>query len=70
LCRRSVPEADYTVASVPERQVVRAYGGRVRIAGDPKRHTTTGLIAGMLRRYGARVPGAGRPAAGGAVRRG
>ncbi len=45
---------DYTVASVPEALAVRAYGGRVRIAGDPKRHATTGLIAGMLRRFGAR----------------
>jgi len=75
LLRRLRPDiqckgTDYTVATVPERQVVRAYGGRVRIAGDPKRHATTGLIAGMLRRFGAGAPGAGRPAAGGAARRG
>ncbi|MBI1951406.1 MAG: adenylyltransferase/cytidyltransferase family protein [Acidobacteria bacterium] len=61
---------DYTVASVPERQVVRAHGGRVRIAGDPKRHATTGLIAGLLRRFGAGAPGSPRPAAGAALRRG
>jgi D-glycero-beta-D-manno-heptose 1-phosphate adenylyltransferase len=40
---------DYTRASVPERQVVRSYGGRVAIAGDPKRHSTTDLIARIRR---------------------
>ena len=36
---------DYTPATVPERDVVRRYGGRVRIAGDRKRHASTDLIA-------------------------
>jgi rfaE bifunctional protein nucleotidyltransferase chain/domain len=36
---------DYTEATVPERDVVRAYGGRVRIAGDPKDHSTRDLMA-------------------------
>lgn len=36
---------DYTEASVPERDVVLAYGGRVMIAGDPKDHSTRDLIA-------------------------
>jgi rfaE bifunctional protein nucleotidyltransferase chain/domain len=36
---------DYTAAGVPERDVVRSYGGRTRIVGDPKRHATTALIA-------------------------
>ncbi len=36
---------DYTVDSVPEREIVRAYGGRVAIVGDPKDHDTRRLIA-------------------------
>jgi D-glycero-beta-D-manno-heptose 1-phosphate adenylyltransferase len=36
---------DYTVASVPEREVVASYGGRTAIVGDPKEHATTDLIA-------------------------
>src|SRR5512136_1488352 len=35
---------DYTVESVPEGEIVRAYGGRVAIAGDPKDHSTRDLI--------------------------
>jgi len=36
---------DYTTDSVPERDVVRSYGGEVAIAGDPKDHSTTEIIA-------------------------
>ena len=36
---------DYTVDSVPERNVVRAYGGRTAIVGDPKDHSTRDLFA-------------------------
>ena len=36
---------DYTVDSVPEREVVRAYGGRTAIVGDPKDHSTRDLLA-------------------------
>src|SRR4029077_20853761 len=36
---------DYTPGSVPERDVVAAYGGRTAIVGDPKDHATTELIA-------------------------
>jgi rfaE bifunctional protein nucleotidyltransferase chain/domain len=36
---------DYTPESVPEREVVRSYGGRVAIVGDPKRHATRELLA-------------------------
>jgi rfaE bifunctional protein nucleotidyltransferase chain/domain len=36
---------DYSADSVPERDVVRGYGGRTRIVGDPKRHATTSLLA-------------------------
>jgi rfaE bifunctional protein nucleotidyltransferase chain/domain len=36
---------DYTEETVPERDVVRSYGGRVAIVGDPKRHDTRALLA-------------------------
>ncbi len=36
---------DYTVDSVPEREIVRSYGGRVAIVGDPKDHDTSRLLA-------------------------
>ena len=35
---------DYTVATVPERDTVLAYGGRIAIVGDPKQHATRDLI--------------------------
>lgn len=35
---------DYSVDSVPERDAVAAYGGRVAIVGDPKNHSTTDII--------------------------
>jgi len=57
LLRRLRPDVqckgtDYTRASVPERGVVRSYGGRVAIVGDPKRHATTDLIARIRRLAG------------------
>ena len=36
---------DYTVESVPERDIVKAYGGRTAIVGDPKDHSTRDLLA-------------------------
>jgi rfaE bifunctional protein nucleotidyltransferase chain/domain len=36
---------DYTVDTVPEREVVRSYGGRVAVVGDPKNHSTRDLLA-------------------------
>jgi rfaE bifunctional protein nucleotidyltransferase chain/domain len=36
---------DYTTETVPEREVVRAYGGQVAIVGDPKDHSSSELIA-------------------------
>lgn len=39
---------DYTEESVPERETVRSYGGRVAIAGDPKNHSTKDLIQIIL----------------------
>lgn len=35
---------DYTPETVPERDVVRSYGGRVAIVGDPKQHDTRELL--------------------------
>ena len=35
---------DYTVDSVPEREIVRQYGGRTAIVGDQKNHSTRDLI--------------------------
>jgi bifunctional ADP-heptose synthase (sugar kinase/adenylyltransferase) len=35
----------YTEDTVPERDVVRAYGGRIAIVGDPKDHSTRDLLA-------------------------
>jgi rfaE bifunctional protein nucleotidyltransferase chain/domain len=36
---------DYTVDTVPERDVVRSYGGQVAIVGDPKDHSTSAIVA-------------------------
>jgi rfaE bifunctional protein nucleotidyltransferase chain/domain len=35
---------DYTVETVPERETVLAYGGRIAIVGDPKDHSTSDLL--------------------------
>jgi rfaE bifunctional protein nucleotidyltransferase chain/domain len=40
---------DYTVESVPEREVVEAYGGRTAIVGDPKAHSTRDFLARLRR---------------------
>lgn len=47
---------DYTRESVPEGATVRAGGGEVAIAGDPKTHSTRDLIALIVERFAA--PGA------------
>jgi len=39
-----VKGTDWTADAVPERAAVEAYGGRILIAGDPKTHSSTGLI--------------------------
>jgi rfaE bifunctional protein nucleotidyltransferase chain/domain len=36
---------DYTVDTVPEREVVRSYGGSVAIVGDPKDHSTSEILS-------------------------
>jgi rfaE bifunctional protein nucleotidyltransferase chain/domain len=35
---------DYTTETVPEREIVKEYGGKVAIVGDPKDHSSTNLI--------------------------
>jgi rfaE bifunctional protein nucleotidyltransferase chain/domain len=40
-----VKGTDYTSETVPERALVEGFGGRTVIAGDPKDHSTTELIA-------------------------
>ena len=38
---------DYTADTVPEREIVKAYGGRVEIVGDPKDHSSTELLSAV-----------------------
>ena len=38
---------DYTADSVPEAELVKAYGGKVVIVGDPKDHSTTAVLRRM-----------------------
>jgi len=40
---------DYTEETVPERETVLSYGGRIAIVGDPKSHSTTDLIRAIAR---------------------
>jgi rfaE bifunctional protein nucleotidyltransferase chain/domain len=42
---------DYTVETVPERDVVAEWGGETVICGDPKDHATTDLVAEILKRF-------------------
>jgi D-glycero-beta-D-manno-heptose 1-phosphate adenylyltransferase len=42
---------DYTVETVPERETVRSYGGRVAIVGDSKMHSTRDLIETIVARF-------------------
>jgi D-glycero-beta-D-manno-heptose 1-phosphate adenylyltransferase len=41
---------DYTEETVPERDVVRSYGGRVAIVGDPKDHSTSEILKKVSRK--------------------
>jgi rfaE bifunctional protein nucleotidyltransferase chain/domain len=57
LVRRLRPDVqakgtDYTEDSVPERESVRAVGGRVAIAGDRKDHSTRDLISRIVAQFG------------------
>ncbi len=40
---------DYTEETVPERDVVRSFGGRVQIVGDPKDHSSTEMLKDVNR---------------------
>jgi rfaE bifunctional protein nucleotidyltransferase chain/domain len=44
-----VKGTDYTPETIPEAAEVRAYGGRVAVAGDPKDHSTTELLGKLGR---------------------
>lgn len=39
---------DYTTETVPEREIVKEYGGQVAIVGDPKDHSSTELIEKLV----------------------
>jgi D-glycero-beta-D-manno-heptose 1-phosphate adenylyltransferase len=41
---------DYTAESVPERDTVAEFGGRVEIVGDPKDHSTSEIIRSQITR--------------------
>src|SRR2546421_13071965 len=41
---------DYTEETVPERDIVRAYGGRVAIVGDPKDHSSSQMVMQLNRK--------------------
>ena len=47
---------DYTSDTVPERETVHRYGGRIAIVGDPKDHSTRELLA-RLDKSGTWRPG-------------
>ncbi|HXF04902.1 MAG TPA: D-glycero-beta-D-manno-heptose 1-phosphate adenylyltransferase [Blastocatellia bacterium] len=42
---------DYTEDSVPEREVVRSYGGAVAIVGDEKKHSSKELVRRIVERF-------------------
>ena len=41
---------DYTPETVPEREIVRSYGGRVAIVGDPKDHSSSHMVMQLNRK--------------------
>ena len=45
---------DYTKESVPEREIVKSFGGEIRIVGYPKDHSTRDLLADIARRAGGK----------------
>ena len=48
---------DYSEDTVPERDQVARHGGEVRIAGDPKDHSTKDTLTRILERYGGMMEG-------------
>jgi rfaE bifunctional protein nucleotidyltransferase chain/domain len=54
LLRRLRPDVhakgtDYSEETVPERETVLAYGGEIRIVGDPKDHSSSAILARLAR---------------------
>jgi len=47
---------DYTCDTVPERNEVLSYGGRIAIVGDAKEHSTTELLSQLQTRNGGQTP--------------
>jgi rfaE bifunctional protein nucleotidyltransferase chain/domain len=45
---------DYTADTVPERELAAMLGIRVAIVGDPKQHSTRGLLARLRRQHNDR----------------
>jgi len=43
---------DYTTDTVPEREVVLSYGGRVAIVGDPKDHSSSQMLIRLNQKNG------------------
>jgi rfaE bifunctional protein nucleotidyltransferase chain/domain len=52
-----VKGTDYTPETIPEAAEVKAYGGRVAVAGDPKNHSTTELLGKLDPMGKGRPPG-------------
>lgn len=42
---------DYTKKTVPERDTVLSYGGKILIVGDPKNHSSTGVMEKIVRAF-------------------
>lgn len=55
---------DWTEETVPEREAVLGYGGRIAIAGDPKAHSSTELIERLRGGSGPATPEGGSRGAG------
>ena len=51
---------DYTEGTVPERETMRRLGGVVRIVGDPKNHSTRGML-GKIAAQRANLKNSGAP---------
>jgi rfaE bifunctional protein nucleotidyltransferase chain/domain len=43
---------DYTPETIPEKDTVASFGGKVAVVGDPKDHASKNLIQEILKKYG------------------
>ncbi len=43
---------DYTTESIPEKDTMASFGGKVAVVGDPKDHASKNLIKEILEKYG------------------